>query len=256
MKKAIIYLIEFLAIQFIVGSVIQGIYVLTKGSITPDANGPLMIASTVVSNLVIIILFLWTRWTPVSMNYVKSRPWGVAFWTILAALGTLLPSMWLQEVLPELPNLIADDLTNIVNTPGGYLAIAVAAPVAEEVVFRGAILRALLQGGRRPWVAIAISAILFAIGHLNPAQMPHAFLIGLLLGWMYYRTGSILPGILFHLVNNTVAYVIERTYPGSDEMTLKDFFGGDERAVIMSVVFSLLILLPSLFQLNLRMRKS
>ena len=86
--------------------------------------------------------------------------------------------------------------------------------------------------------------------------MPHAFLIGLLLGWMYYRTGSILPGILFHLVNNTVAYVIERMYPGSDEMTLKDFFGGDERAVIMSVVFSLLILLPSLFQLNLRMRKS
>ena len=83
MKKAIIYLIEFLAIQFIVGSVIQGIYVLAKGSITPDANGPLMIASTVVSNLVIIILFLWTRWTPVSMNYVKSRPWGVAFWTIL-----------------------------------------------------------------------------------------------------------------------------------------------------------------------------
>lgn len=256
MKKAIIYLIEFLAIQFIVGSVIQGIYVLAKGSITPDASAPLMIASTVVSNLVIIILFLWTRWTPVSMNYVKSRPWGVAFWTILAALGTLLPSMWLQEVLPELPNLIADDLTNIVNTPGGYLAIAIAAPVAEEVVFRGAILHALLQGGRRPWVAIAISAILFAIGHLNPAQMPHAFLIGLLLGWMYYRTGSILPGILFHLVNNTVAYVIERMYPGSDEMTLKDFFGGDERAVIMSVVFSLLILLPSLFQLNLRMRKS
>ena len=170
-------------------------------------------------------------------------------------LGTLLPSMWLQEVLPELPNLIADDLTNIVNTPGGYLAIAMAAPVAEEVLFRGAILRALLQGGQRPWVAIAISAILFAIGHLNPAQMPHAFLIGLLLGWMYYRTGSILPGILFHLVNNTVAYVIERMYPGSDEMTLKDFFGGDERAVIMSVVFSLLILLPSLFQLNLRMRK-
>ncbi|MBQ7440176.1 MAG: CPBP family intramembrane metalloprotease, partial [Prevotella sp.] len=169
MKKAIIYLIEFLAIQFILGSVIQGIYVLAKGSITPDASAPLMIASTVVSNLVIIILFLWTRWTPVSMNYVKSRPWGVAFWTILAALGTLLPSMWLQEVLPELPNLIADDLTNIINTPGGYLAIAVAAPVAEEVVFRGAILRALLQGGRRPWVAIAISAILFAIGHLNPA---------------------------------------------------------------------------------------
>ncbi len=254
MKKAIIYLIEFLAIQFIVGGVIQGVYTLVKGEITADASGPLMVVSTVVSNLVIIILFLWTRWTPVSVDYVKTRPWGVAFWTILAALGTLLPSVWLQEVLPELPNLIEGDLTNIINTPGGYLAVAVAAPVAEEVVFRGAILRALLSNGRRPWVAIALSAVFFAVGHLNPAQMPHAFIIGLLLGWIYYRTGSILPGVLFHLVNNTVAYIIERMYPGSDNLTLKDLFGGDERAVMLSVIFSLLILLPSLFQLHLRMR--
>ena len=256
MKKAIIYLIEFLTIQFIVGSIIRGIYILAKGEVTADTSGPLLIISTVVSNLIIIILFLWTRWTPVSMNYVKTRPWGTALWVVLATLGTLLPSIWLQEMLPELPNLIEEDLSNLINTPGGYLAIAIAAPVAEEVVFRGAILRSLLSNGRKPWVAIVLSALFFAVGHLNPAQMPHAFIIGLLLGWMYYRTGSILPGILFHLVNNTVAYFIERMYPGSDDMMLKDFFGGDEKAVIMSVIFSLMILLPSLFQLNLRMQRS
>ena len=143
----------------------------------------------------------------------------------------------------------------MINHPGGYLAIAIAAPVAEEIVFRGAILRALLNSFKQPWVAITLSALFFAVGHLNPAQMPHAFLIGLLLGWMFYRTGSILPGILFHLVNNTVAYVLERIYPGSEDLTLKDYFGGDEQAVIMSVIFSLLILLPSIFQLNIWMRK-
>lgn len=255
MKKAIIYLIEFLAIQFIVGGVIQGVYSLVKGGIAEEATAPLLIISTIVANLVIIILFLWTRWTPVSLNYAKSHPWGVAFWTVLAALGTLIPSIWLQEILPELPNLISDDLTSMVNNPGGYLAIAIAAPVAEEIVFRGAILRALLNSFKQPWVAITLSALFFAIGHLNPAQMPHAFLIGLLLGWLFYRTGSILPGILFHLVNNTVAYIIERMYPGSDDMTLSDFFGGDERTVIFSVLYSLAILIPSLIQLNLRMKK-
>ncbi len=256
MKKAIIYLIEFLAIQFIVGGVIQGIYSLAKGGVTGDAAGSLLIVSSVVANLVVIILFLWTRWTPVSLNYAKSHPWGVAFWTVLAALGTLIPSIFLQELLPELPNVVSDDLTSMVNNPGGYLAIAIAAPVAEEIVFRGAILRALLDCLKKPWVAITVSALFFAVGHLNPAQMPHAFLIGLLLGWMFYRTGSILPGILFHLVNNTVAYIIERMYPGSDDMTLKDFFGGDERTVIFSVLYSLAILIPSLIQLNLRMRKA
>lgn len=255
MKKAILYLIEFLAIQFIVGAVIQGVYSLIKGGIPADAATPLMIISTIVANLVIIILFLGTRWTPVSLNYAKTYPWGVAFWTVLAALGAIIPSVWFQELLPELPNLVADDLSDMINHPGGYLAIAIAAPVAEEIVFRGAILRALLNSFKQPWVAITLSALFFAVGHLNPAQMPHAFLIGLLLGWMYYRTGSILPGILFHLVNNTVAYVLERIYPGSDDLTLKDYFGGDEQAVIMSVIFSLLILLPSIFQLNIWMRK-
>ena len=255
MKKAILYLIEFLAIQFIVGVVIQGVYSLIKGGIPADAATPLMIISTIVANLVIIILFLGTRWTPVSLNYAKTQPWGVAFWTVLAALGAIIPSVWFQELLPELPNLVADDLSDMINHPGGYLAIAIAAPVAEEIVFRGAILRALLNSFKHPWVAIILSALFFAVGHLNPAQMPHAFLIGLLLGWMYYRTGSILPGILFHLVNNTVAYVLERIYPGSEDLTLKDYFGGDEQAVIMSVIFSLLILLPSIFQLNIWMRK-
>lgn len=255
MKKAILYLIEFLAIQFIVGAVIQGVYSLVKGGIPADAATPLMIISTIVANLVIIILFLGTRWTPVSLNYAKTHPWGVAFWTVLAALGAIIPSVWFQELLPELPNLVADDLSDMINHPGGYLAIAIAAPVAEEIVFRGAILRALLNSFKHPWVAITLSALFFAVGHLNPAQMPHAFLIGLLLGWMYYRTGSILPGILFHLVNNTVAYVLERIYPGSEDLTLKDYFGGDEQAVIMSVIFSLLILLPSIFQLNIWMRK-
>ena len=135
----------------------------------------------------------------------------------------------------------------------GYFVIGLLAPLTEEMVFRGAVLRSLLQWKQNPWVGIVISAILFALIHMNPVQMPHAFLVGLLLGWMYYRTDSIIPGVVYHWVNNTVAYVMYNLYPDPD-MTLMDLFGS-QRAIMMALVFSLCIFLPSLYQLNMRLKK-
>jgi membrane protease YdiL (CAAX protease family) len=88
---------------------------------------------------------------------------------------------------------------------------------------------------------------------MNPAQMPHAFLVGLLLGWMYYRTDSIVPGVVFHWVNNSVAYVLYNLYP-DPSLKLADILGG-EQSVWLALVFSLLIFLPALFQMNLRLSK-
>ena len=75
--------------------------------------------------------------------------------------------------MPELPNWIEDDLQMLMSSYWGYLAIGLLAPLAEEVVFRGAVLRSLLAQ-MKPWTAIAISALLFSIVHMNPAQMPFA----------------------------------------------------------------------------------
>lgn len=96
---------------------------------------------------------------------------------------------------------------------------------------------------------------MFALIHMNPVQMPHAFLIGLLLGWMYWRTGSILPGVAYHWANNSAAFVMYAFYPDPD-MKLIDLFRGSELHVYMALGFSLLILLPALFQLNLWMRRA
>jgi membrane protease YdiL (CAAX protease family) len=70
---------------------------------------------------------------------------------------------------------------------------------------------------------------------------------------MYYRTGSILPGVAYHWANNSVAYVIYALYPDPD-MKLIDVFKGSQLHVYMALGFSLLILLPALYQLHLWMR--
>ena len=221
-----------------------------------DKTAAMLITTTGVVAVITISIFLWARYAEVSPKWLRTRPWTVLAWSVVAAMGALVPSIWIQEQMPELPNFAEQEFSTILGTPWGYLTIGLLAPLSEEIVLRGAILKELLKSEKLSvWTAITISALMFALIHMNPAQMPHAFLIGLLLGWMYWRTGSILPGVAYHWANNSIAFVMYAFYPNPD-MKLIDLFKGSELHVYMALGFSLLILLPALFQLNLWMRRA
>ena len=253
MKKAISYLFIFMGIQLLSGAVMAAAWNLFAHSTGESALK--LITTSAVAGIVTIVAFLATRWAEVSPAWLRTRPWAVLIWSVIASLGAIIPSAWLQEQLPELPNIVEQEFDLILKDRWGYVVIGLLASLSEEVVFRGAILRSLLRSSRLSvWGAIALSALMFSVIHLNPAQLPHAFIIGLLLGWMYYRTGSILPGVAYHWANNSVAYVLYNLYPDPD-MKLVDLFGTDSR-VLMAVGFSLLILLPALYQLHLNMRRA
>ena len=252
MKNALIYTVVFAAIQAVVSMLVQGVWVLVMGK-ESVMNATGMIITMAVFSVLTMVIFLWAKWSVVSRHWVRTRPWFVLFWCVMAALGALVPSAWLQEQMPMLPNIVEAEFEMIMQNRWGYLVVGLLAPLVEEMVFRGAILRSLLRWKENPWVGIVISALLFALIHMNPAQMPHAFLIGLLLGWMYYRTDSIVPGVVYHWVNNTVAYILYNIYPTPD-LTLVELFGSEQK-VLMALGCSLLIFLPSLFQLNQRLSK-
>lgn len=253
MKNAIIYLFEFIAIQLIGGFIVQTLWKLLGGS--EESTTALLITTSSVVSVITIVVFLLTHAAEVSPTWLRSRPWATLFWCVLAAFGCIIPSVWLQELMPELPNLVEQEFDMILKDRWGYLSIGLLAPLSEELVLRGAVLRSLLRSPRlSPWGAIALSALLFALVHFNPAQMPHAFIIGLLLGWMYYRTDSILPGVAFHWVNNSIAYVMYNLYP-DPQMKLIDLFG-NQRTVTAALLFSLFILLPAIYQLHLRLKKA
>lgn len=251
MKKAIIYLIILLGIQAVSSLIVPAVWKLATGS--ADITAASMITTTVVFCILAIVLFLTTRWAEVSPTWLRTRPWSVLFWSVIAAVGMIVPSAWVAEQMPELPNIVEQEFTMLLSNRWGYITIGLLAPVAEEVVFRGAILKSLLNK-YSPWIAIVFSAVIFSVGHLNPAQMPHAFLIGLLLGWMYWRTGSILPGMAYHLANNSVAYVLYNIYPNPDIKLIEIFKTSTN--VYMALGFSLLIVLPALYQLHCWMRRA
>ncbi len=254
MKKAICYILVFVGLQIVVGYLVD--YLWKQITHTTDTTNYLLITSTVVVSVVTIAVFLMTRWTQVSPKWIRTRPWNVLFWSVVASLGAIIPSLWMQEHMPELPNIVEQEFDMILADRWGYVAIGLLAPLSEEIVFRGAILKSLLGVERLgAWGAIALSAVFFSLAHFNPAQMPHAFLIGLLLGWMYWRTGSILPGVAYHWANNSAAYILYHVYPDPD-IKLIHVFKGSEQHVLMAVAFSLLILLPALYQLHLWMRRA
>lgn len=251
MKNAIVYTIVFAGIEILVGSLVLLAYQLLKGTGTElDAMG--VIISSGLAGVVTIAVFLAAKWAVVSRHWIRTRPWTVLFWCVIATLGSLIPSSWLQELMPELPNTAEKAFDLVLKDRWGYFIVGLLAPLSEELVFRGAILRELLKWKENPWIGIIISAMLFSLVHMNPVQMPHAFLVGILLGWLYYRTDSIIPGVTWHWVNNTIAYVMYNlTNP--DE-TLLEYFGSQQR-VLMAVGFSLMIFLPALYQLNQRLSK-
>ena len=253
MKKALLYTVSFLFIQLLASTLLTVVLQLTGyGHLSQSPY--VMIGSMVLFSVVTLVLFLRLHWAVVSPDYLRSRPRMVMGWSVVAALGTVIPSVFVQELMPELPNLVEQQLGDMMNAHGGYFVICLMAPLVEELVMRGAVLSALLQWQpNRHWAMIALSALLFALIHMNPAQMPHAFSVGLLLGWMYYRTGSIVPGVVYHWANNTVAYFLFRLYP-DPHIHLIDILGSQQR-VLMAVAFSLLILLPAVFQLNVWMRR-
>lgn len=268
-REVIWYMVVFLLIQVIVqgtASVVEA-YLAGGDLKSAFANGlanadnigiTALIISNVVSSLLTIIIFLKAKWTLWARDYLATRPWGVVFWVIILSFGLIIPTMWLQEELHlEMPKEMEELFTSVCSTPYGYFTLAVLAPWAEEVVFRGAILRKLLEifSHQMHWVAIVISAIIFGAVHMNMAQGVNAFVLGLLLGWMFYRTGSIFPGIVLHWANNTIAYILVRLRPDLSNASLTDICGGDENKVLLYVGFSMLIVIPAIFQLFIRMKK-
>ncbi|MGI6232095.1 MAG: CPBP family intramembrane glutamic endopeptidase [Prevotella sp.] len=266
----ILYLIMFVLIQFI-AQFIVGFFVLlfqdhgaaealkavASGNLPMDGLSQSIIA--VVSSLLTMFLFIRCHWVSVSRSWIATRPWTAIAWVILLALGTILPSQWVEERMNiVMPEAFEHLFEQVMSEPVGYLAIGILAPLAEELVFRGAILGRLLQlfSQRLHWVAILLSALIFGAVHGNLPQFVHATFIGLILGWMYYRTNSVAPGVVFHWINNTVAYVMFNLMPQMADGKLIDLFHGDHKTMIMGIIFSLCIFIPSLFQLSQRLRRS
>nr|WP_262904866.1 CPBP family intramembrane glutamic endopeptidase [Hymenobacter pini] len=133
----------------------------------------------------------------------------------------------------------------------GFLMLCIVAPVLEELLLRGVVLQGLLRNfPNRPWIAIGQSALIFGIMHMNPPQSLATFGLGLLMGWLYYRTRSLWLCMGAHFVNNFFAFnTMLQDKAGKDTDDVVAAFGSPW-AYAGAVVLSALVLFGLLWQVQ------
>ncbi len=119
---------------------------------------------------------------------------------------------FIQYLIP-IPERILDIFRNLMGreTPYAFAFynVAIQAPLTEEVFFRGVILGGLLAHCTQSR-AIFWSAFLFAVVHMNPWQFPGALILGLVFAWWVVQSGSLLPALFGHALNNFLAVTTAR----------------------------------------------
>ena len=152
------------------------------------------------------------QWSGLSALLAVLGMLGLAF--LLDPLNLIMPEP--SEELKAAMQMLADGPIAI-----SLLCTAVFAPFFEEWLFRGIVLRGLL-GKIKPFWAILISSIVFGLFHMNLWQAIPAVLMGLMLGYVYWRTGSLKLTMLMHCANNTLSILMMNVHGADAADTLYD----------------------------------
>lgn len=115
--------------------------------------------------------------------------------------------------------------------------VGLLAAVGEELFFRGAIQRILIQLTKSPWAGIIITALLFSAIHLQFAGFLPRLFLGIVLGAIYWYSGSLWPGILFHFLFNTLGVIA--AYFNPDQLNKPDMAGASKYGIIFFGVASI-----------------
>ena len=117
-----------------------------------------------------------------------------------------------------------------------FLMVVIAASLCEEWLCRGVITKGLLRHGS-PLRAILWSAFIFAVIHMNPWQAVPAFILGMLLGYVYWKTRSLIPCIFIHFVNNGLSFLLMNIFPDTDINTSTQDLIGNQYWTIYAAAF-------------------
>lgn len=157
--------------------------------------------------LTLVFLLKVTRLKTKDLRIMLPAPWSPGF-----CLPVFLGVANLANLAGALINRLTGSPATSEMLPSGgsellmqFLALCVMPAIAEELLFRGAFQSLMRPCGSA--AAIFAPALLFGVLHLDLAQGLTAFACGVFLGWLAERSGSILPGMLLHLVNNALAFL-------------------------------------------------
>ena len=167
--------------------------------------------------LLVIIIFINNRYVKMSLGRMarmnRSTLWTAIAVAVMIAVSCIISSISFWELIGLDESYFPEDIEKMESMYGpmskcipGVIAGVILAPIAEEILYRGILLRGMLKMRWYPWIAIPMSALLFSIMHGTTYQTIDIFPFGIIVGWLYWRTKSLYPGIFMHIVNNAIAF--------------------------------------------------
>ncbi len=180
------------------------------GDLSTGANVIVQLATAL--SFVLVPILIASRWGEASLGEALRRLGVRRFggeaigWMVVAAIAYLAFAAIYASLfgVPE-----QDDIADSFGTlPLQILLIVIAAPISEEICFRG-----MVFGGLRTrlpaWAAALISGLIFGLLHAltGLSAVPPLMAFGVVLALLYEKTGSIVPGIILHMLNNSVALI-------------------------------------------------
>lgn len=171
-------------------------------------NIEIMKCTLVIGLMLIAILFFGKSYVNLSFGRIERRiVWPAIGMSVLIAVAQLLVTISVLSLLDVDFFYQGEEMERrqqLFSGIAGALFVVASGPIIEEIGFRGLLLDGLLKTRCHPWVAILISAVAFGLVHGLWAPFVTATLFGILAGWLYWRTGSIIPGLIIHIANNSL----------------------------------------------------
>ena len=180
--------------------------------------------------LLVIIIFINNRYVKMSLGRMarmnRSTLWTAIAVAVMIAGSYIISNISFWELIGLDESYFPEDIEKMESMYGpmskcipGVIAGVILAPIAEEILYRGILLRGMLKMRWYPWIAIPMSALLFSIMHGTTYQTIDIFPFGIIVGWLYWRTKSLYPGIFMHIVNNAIAFGFMQLPESSDDDT-------------------------------------
>lgn len=244
MGRVIKLVIYYFLYNFVFMGVVFGVYGFINHSADMPQSGPVyfnlsMWVQLLATLAVGIHLLAWKYVTRKDLRLDFPHTAKVLLVSVVLIVGMGCWTNYLTE-LTELPDVMEDLFAQAMNNPLGIISIVILAPIVEELLIRGGMQGHLLRQWKNPMWAIAVPALVFGAIHGNPAQSFFAFILGLVFGWVYYRTGSLLPCMLMHFINNGMSVLLFHLSGEKDE-TMTEALGttGAISLAIVGVVLTI-----------------
>ncbi len=211
-KESLVLTLSLLFVQIAIG-----IYLGSIG-ITWEAGNPVIYIFLSIVSTFLIVWFSLNRMDLKFVQLFHANTSSVLSVLVITALPLAMIAIGGQIILSNFFNLYFSFFPNETEVTKGITALAhngtlgvvsicIVAPIVEEIVFRGIMLRGLLSSYSTAQ-AIFFSSILFSLYHFNIDQLFHTFLFGIFFGWLYTKTYSLWPSIIAHMLFNIIAFIL------------------------------------------------